>query len=147
MHSRKSIRTYADAAIPQECLDAILKAASLAPTSRDLRPCTFHLVTDREQLTQLGHAKAHGAAFTAHAGAAVVVAADSTVADTWIEDSAIAMTYMMLTAEALGLGCCWVQMHLRTDADGNSAEDNVRQILGLQEQHRIVGFLSLGVRR
>ena len=126
MHSRKSIRAYADAAIPQEHLDAILKAASLAPTS---------------------HAKAHGAAFTAQAGAAVVVAADSTVADTWIEDCAIAMTYMMLAAEALGLGCCWVQMHLRTDADGNSAEDNVRQILGLPEQHRIVGFLALGVRR
>ena len=33
------------------------------------------------------------------------------------------MTYMMLEAEVLGLGCCWVQMHLRSDADGNSAEE------------------------
>lgn len=45
---------------------------------------------------------------TADAATAIVVADDSETADTWIEDSSIAMTYMMLAAEEQNLGCCWV---------------------------------------
>lgn len=146
MRTRRSVRTYADRPIPPEQLETLLKAAALAPTSRNRKPCSFHLVTDRALLEQLASAKSAGAAFTSQAGAAIVTAADPEIADTWIEDSAIAMTYMMLTAEALGLGCCWVQMHLRSDAAGVSAEERVRQILGLPERSRIVGFLSLGMK-
>ncbi len=49
-----------------------------------------------------------------------------------------------LAAEEQNLGCCWVQVHLRKDADGRDAEENVREILGLPEQFRVVGFLALG---
>jgi nitroreductase len=144
MRSRRSIRAYAGDPIPAETLALLEEAASLAPTSRDRKPCRFYTVTDKAQLAQLAKAKAAGSAFTAQAAAAIVVAADSTVSDTWIEDSSIAMTYMMLAAEALGLGCCWVQMHLRSDENGISAEENVRHILALPEQFRVVGFLALG---
>jgi len=144
MRSRRSVRTYADTTLSQEQLDTLLEAASLAPTSRNRKPCRFFAVTERPVLEQLSQAKQAGAAFTAQSGAAIVVAADSEVSDTWIEDSSIAMTYMMLAAESLGLGCCWVQMHLRSDADGNSAEARVRDILDLPEHFRIVGFLALG---
>ncbi len=146
MRSRKSVRTYADSPIPQEQLDTILEAAAFAPTSRNRKPCRLFALTDRPALQQLSKAKQAGAAFTARAGAAIIVAADSEISDTWVEDSSIAMTYMMLAAESLGLGCCWVQMHLRFDADGNSAEERVRGILNLPERFRIVGFLALGVK-
>lgn len=95
-------------------------------------------------LQKLSKAKKAGAAFAADAAAAIVVAADSEKADTWIEDSSIAMTYMMLAAEEQNLGCCWVQMHLRKDEQGLDAEENVRVILGLPEKYRVVGFLVLG---
>ena len=144
MRSRKSVRNYADTPIPQGKLDKILEAASLAPTSRNRKPCTFIPVTERTTLEQLSTAKNAGAAFTAKAGAAIVVAADSEISDTWVEDSSIAMTYMMLIVEELGLGCCWVQMHLRFDAAGVSAEERVREILELPERYRVVGFLALG---
>ncbi|MBR3630294.1 MAG: nitroreductase family protein [Oscillospiraceae bacterium] len=146
MKSRKSIRRFADAPIPQEQLDMLMQAAALAPTSRNRRPCRFFLITERSQLAALSRAKQAGAAFTEQAGAAIVAAADSSVSDTWIEDSSIAMTYIMLEAEALGLGCCWVQMRLREDAEGHSAEENVRALLDLPEQFRVVGFLALGLR-
>ncbi|MBQ9695043.1 MAG: nitroreductase family protein [Oscillospiraceae bacterium] len=146
MRSRKSVRTYTDQPITQEQIDALLQAAALAPTSRNRKPCKFYVITDRVQLEALSKAKQAGAAFTAGANAAIVTAADSELSDTWIEDSSIAMTYMMLEAEALGLGCCWVQMHLRFDADGNRAEENVRELLNLPERFRIVGFLALGNR-
>lgn len=144
IQKRKSIRTYADTPIPQEVLDHILQVGELAPTSRNLKPCTFHLIQDREVLQKLSKSKKAGAAFASDAAAAIVVAADSEKADTWIEDSAIALTYMMLAAEEQNLGCCWVQMHLRKDADDRDAEENVREILGLPEKYRVVGFLALG---
>ncbi len=144
IEKRKSIRTYADTPVPQEILNHILQVGELAPTSRNLKPCTFHLVQDREVLQKLSKAKKAGAAFAADAAAAIVVAADSEKADTWIEDSSIAMTYMMIAAEEQNLGCCWVQVHLRRDADGRDAEENVREILGLSENYRVVGFLALG---
>ncbi len=144
IEKRKSVRTYADTPIPQETLDHILQVGNLAPTSRNLKPCTLHLVQDREVLRKLSKAKKAGAAFAADAAAAIVVSADSEKADTWIEDSSIAMTYMMLAAEEQNLGCCWVQIHLRIDADGRDAEENVREILGLPETYRVVGFLALG---
>ncbi len=141
---RKSIRTYADIPISQDVLNHILQVGELAPTSRNLKPCTFHLVQEREVLRKLSKAKKAGAAFAAAAAAAIVVAADSEKADTWIEDSSIAMTYMMLAAEEQNLGCCWVQTHLRKDENGRDAEENVREILGLPEKYRVVGFLALG---
>ena len=144
IEKRKSVLTYADTPIPQETLDHILQVGELAPTSRNLKPCTFHPVQDREVLQKLSRAKRTGAAFAADAAAAIVVAADSEKADTWIEDSSIAMTYMMLAAEEQNLGCCWVQVHLRRDAQGLNAEENVREILGLPEKYRVVGFLALG---
>lgn len=144
MRSRRSVRAYTDQPITQEQLDALLQAAAMAPTSRNRKPCQFYVITEPSQLETLSKAKQAGAAFTAGASAAIITAADSELSDTWIEDSAIAMTYMMLEAEALGLGCCWVQMHLRSDADGNSAEENVRRLLNLSEQMRIVGFIALG---
>lgn len=146
IQKRKSVRRYADKPIPQDMLDYILQAGDLAPTSRNLRPCTFHLVQDKETLRRLSKAKKAGAAFAADAGAAIVVAADSEKADTWIEDSSIALTYMMLAAEEQDLGCCWVQMHMRTSEDGRDAEENVREILGLTERFRIVGLLAIGCR-
>lgn len=147
IEKRKSVRSFSGKPVARDTLDYILSAGSLAPTSRNRRPCTFHLIEDKETLWKLSCAKQAGAAFAADAAAAVVVAADSEKADTWIEDSSIALTYMMLAAEEQELGCCWVQLHLRFSADGRDAQAYAREILGLPQNFRIVGFLALGYRK
>ena len=53
----KNIRTYAGTPIPQDVLDHILQVGEPAPTSRNLKPCTFHLMQDREVLQTLSKAK------------------------------------------------------------------------------------------
>lgn len=145
MLQRHSIRRYADEAIPEEKLEKILEAGRLAPTSMNRKPCVFCLVKDRETLEALASAKSAGAAMLASAGAAIVVFGDSNKADTWIEDSSIALTYMHLMATDQGVGSCWVQMHMRKDANGGDAEDNVRRIMSAPDSYRVVGVLSLGV--
>ncbi|MEE5993889.1 MAG: nitroreductase family protein [Oscillospiraceae bacterium] len=44
MKKRKSVRRYSGDAIPPETLDKSLFAGTLAPTSRNLKPCQFHLI-------------------------------------------------------------------------------------------------------
>ena len=100
---------------------------------------------DRETLKKLSSAKSAGAAFIADCDTAIAVFADGSRADTWVEDCSIAMSYMMLEAESLGVGSCWVQFHLRSGADGSDAEANLREILSVPEKYRIAGILSLGI--
>ena len=45
----------------------------------------------------------------AGADSAVVVIADPEKTDVWTEDCSIAMAYMHLAADSLGLGSCWIQ--------------------------------------
>lgn len=145
MRRRRSVRRYTGEAIPGDVTEEILKAGLLAPSSRNLKPCYFHVVHDRQLLAQLAAAKKAGGAFLKDADMAIVVCADETKADTWTEDCSIALTYMDLAAAERGIGSCWVQIHLRKDADGNDAEANVRRILHLGDTMRIAGILSLGM--
>ena len=143
MLKRRSTRKFSDEKVTKEELDKILQAALLAPTSMNRKPCNFMVVERKETLNELSQAKDHGADLIRGADKAIVVVADAMVADTWCEDSSIALTYMHLMATELNLGSCWVQIHLR-DRDGKDAEEVVRDILKIDNYYRIVGILALG---
>lgn len=145
MLKRRSVRKFKNIEVPEEKLKNILNAALLAPTSRNRNPCSFYVIKNKDILKKLSKAKKAGAAFLAEADCAVAVFADSEKADTWIEDSSIALTYMMLSAEEQGIGNCWCQLHMRFSEDGNDAEKNARGILSVPEEFRIVGVLGLGI--
>lgn len=144
MLKRRSTRSFKDDDISKDDLDKILQAALLAPTSMNREPCNFMVIENKETLSQLAESKDHGAALLKGANKAVAVIADTLVADTWIEDSSIALTYMHLMATELGLGSCWVQIHLRSK-DGVDAEAVVRDILKIDDYYRVVGILALGI--
>lgn len=143
--NRRSIRKYRDEDISEEKLEKILQAGLLAPTSRNIKPCEFVVVRDKDVLSKLAKTKKYGGGMLAKCNAAIVVIGDSEKSDTWIEDSAIALSYMNLMAANLGVGSCWCQIHLRSSLTGKDAEEAVREILSLAEKYRIVGMLALGI--
>lgn len=143
MLKRRSTRKFNDEKITKEELENILQAALLAPTSMNRKPCNFLVVERPETLKELSKCKNHGADLIAGADKAIVVIADTMMADTWCEDSSIALTYMHLMAAELDIGSCWVQVHLR-DKDGVDAEEVVRDIVKIDDHYRIVGILALG---
>jgi nitroreductase len=145
MLRRRSIRKYSDDEIPSDKLEKIIQAGLLAPTSRNRKPCKFLVVRDRSTLKKLSKSKRSGSKMLKDANAAIVVYADSDKADTWIEDSSIALSYMNLMAEEQGVGSCWVQIHLRKTGINKDSEDYVRELFNLDEKYRIVGILSLGI--
>lgn len=143
MLKRRSTRKFNEDPITKEELEKILEAALLAPTSMNRKPCNFMVVERKEVLKELSECKDHGANLIEGADKAIVVIADTLIADTWIEDSSIALTHMHLMATELDIGSCWVQVHLR-NKDGEDSEEIVKNILKIDDHYRIVGILALG---
>ena len=143
MLKRRSTRKFNDEPVTKEELEKILQAALLAPTSMNRKPCNFLVVERKETLVELSKCKNHGAELIANADKAIVVVADTMIADTRCEDSSIALTHMHLMATELNLGSCWVQIHLR-DKDGVDAEEVLRDIVKIDDHYRIVGILAIG---
>ena len=143
MLKRRSVRKYTDEEIPKEKLNRILQAGLLAPTSRNLRPCNFLVIENKEK--EISKSKAFGASFVKDANKAIAVIANGEISDTWIEDSSIALAFMHLMAAEQDIGSCWIQIHLRKSKLGKSTEDLVRDILGIDDYFRIVGILALGI--
>ena len=143
MLKRRSTRKFNDEPVTKEELEKILQAALLAPSSMNRKPCNFLVVERKETLVELSKCKNHGAELIANADKAIVVVADTMIADTWCEDSSIALTHMHLMATELNLGSCWVQIHLR-DKEGVDAEEVLRDIVKIDDHYRIVGILAIG---
>lgn len=142
---RRSVRKFRDEDVTKDQLDRILKAGLLAPTAMNRKPCNFLIVSNKETLKELSEVKEHGSKFLAGADKAIVVTASTLEADTWIEDSSIALSFMHLMAANIGVGSCWIQMHLRKSSDGEDSEKLVRDIIKIDDHYRIVGILALGI--
>ena len=131
-YTRRSIRKFVDQPVEVKKVEAILKAGLLAPSGKAVYPCEFIIVDDPDVLGIIAKAKKHGATFVAKAPVAIVVVADTSKTDVWIEDASIVSSFMLIEAENQGLGCCWIQMRLRGTDDGKPVTDNLRQILNLK---------------
>ena len=140
IRNRYSVRAYLDKPVEREKLDAVLEAARLAPSARNLQGWRFVVVQEPETRARLSTA-ANNQAFVAKAP--VVIACCGTNPDYVMRcgqhaypiDVAIAMSFMSIQAVEEGLGTCWI---------GSFYEDQVRAILGIPEKARVVELLTLG---
>ena len=145
MRNRRSIREYTADKIPSDKLNMILQAGLLAPSSKNIRPVEFIVVEDTTMLEKLSKSKQAGAGMLSNAACAIVVIGDTRKADAWIEDCSLAMGYMLLMAENLGIAACWVQERLRKTSLGKDAGTYVKEILNIPEYYEVEAILSLGV--
>lgn len=138
------MRKFTPELLSAEDVRLLLRAALIAPSSKGSHCWQFVVVDDQPTLQALSHCKAQGSDFLSGAPLAVVVLANPAESDVWIEDASVATTMMLLQAEDLGLGACWIQVRERFDAEGESAEDNVRQTLGIPEYLRVLSIVAVG---
>ena len=142
--NRRSIRKYTDEEISPENVKQILEAALVAPSSKSKMPCQFVVVENKSTLSSLAKCKDFGAKPIEKCSLAVVVTADPLVSDVWVEDASVATTMMLLQAEDLGLGACWVQIRNRCMPDGKPAEEMVRHALHVPERFRVLSIVAVG---
>ncbi len=143
---RRSIRKYQPQAVEPEKLQKLVQAALLAPSSRGKNPWEMIVVQNKETLRELGKCRHPQQAFLPDAPAAIVVLADTTITDVWVEDCSIVMTMLQLEAECLGLGSCWVQIRKRmAQGEQQTSNDFVKELLHIPAQYDVLGIVSLGV--
>ena len=144
MEQRRSCRNFTAQSVEPEKQALLLRAAQLAPSGRNIRPLEFVVIEEKETLAQLGNCRNPNQPFLPGAALAVAVLGDREKSDTWVEDGSIAMAFMQLEAERLGLGSCWVQIRLRESNQGMSSEAFVRTLLGIPEQMGVLAILAVG---
>jgi nitroreductase len=140
---RRSIRVYKPGVIPQETLEALLKAAMAAPSACAKDPWHFVVVQKPETLSRLASALPNGQMLPS-AAAGIVVCGDLQEAHDhqvsyMLQDCAAAIENLLLAANALGLGACWLGIHPRPDRI-----QKVTAILGLPSQVLPVCCVALG---
>lgn len=61
----------------------------------------------------------------------------------WIEDAAIASSYILLAAEQYGLGACWVHIRNRMGQE-KTADEEIRSLLGVPENYAVLNLIAIG---
>jgi len=137
---RCSVRGYQDRPVEKEKTDKVLEAARLAPSASNRQEWRFVVVQNRDTRQRLMKA-AKGQAFV---GEAPVIIACCAKTDDHVMtcgqmcypiDIAIAIEHMALEAAEEGLGSCWI---------GAFYEDQVKEILSIPQNIRVVELLALG---
>lgn len=144
LRKRRSIRVYTGEPVERQTVDLLVEALLRAPSSRSINPWEFIVVDDRETLTMLSSAKQHGSKFLKDAAMGIVVCADSTKSDVWVEDCSIASILVQMTAFSLGLGSCWIQIRNRQHDRNATSEQYIQGLLGLPEHIKVESIISIG---
>ena len=142
---RRSHRRFTEEPVSENDLRSILRAALMAPTGHGARNWQFITVRDADTLAFLSTVRPAGSTFLKGAAAVVAVLGEPEAQSTWIEDGAIAAVTMQYQAQERGLGSCWCQIRGREGtAEGKTAEDLVRERLGIPAQFAVLCLVGFG---
>jgi nitroreductase len=144
LRTRRSIRKYEKKVIHKESLEILKEALLRCPSSRGINPWMFVFVDDPDLLRLLAQAKEHGSSFLKDAALGIVVCGDEIKSDVWVEDCSIASIVAQLTAQFLGLGSCWIQIRKRPHSQEKTAEEYIREILGIPQHLNVESIISIG---
>ena len=140
---RRSCRKYTGEKVSEEIVNEILKIALLAPSSWGQHPIEFVVLRDRKTIEAVSRCKRMGAGPLPTADVAIVVMANTSNCELWIEDAAVASTYILLAAEQFGIGACWVHMRNRA-GQRTTADEEIRKILGVPNNYSVLNVVALG---
>ena len=108
---RRSIRNYEDKMIPKEIIEKIVEAGTYAPSGRGKQSSIIIAITNKEIRDKLSkiNAKIMGVENDPFYGAPVVlVVLSKKDIPTYIYDGSLVMENLMLSANSLGIGSCWI---------------------------------------
>ena len=138
--SRRSVRSYKEKQIPEECLHRVIESARMAPSARNKQDWKFVVVQDEEKRDEL-HRASNGQKFVKEAPTVIVGVATKPENEmksgvpTGIVDVTIAMDHMALKATEEGLGTCWI---------GAFSQEDVKDILNIPDGCRVVALMTIG---
>ena len=137
--ARYSLRKYTGQPVEAEKVQKVLEAALCAPTAHNLQPRRIYVLSGPVQMEKVNRCT------SCHFGepCVLMVGYDDTVSwkrefdgkDYGEVDATIAATQMMLEAQQLGLGTCWI---------GFYDPQKLAEEFPLPENIHIIGLITLG---
>ena len=166
IQSRRSTRKYAPTSVEREKLEQVVEAGRYAPSGGNSQTTHFIVIQKKEVLDKLAElvkqefakmevqegmyvsmvhsieAAKKGAYIFHYNAPALIVTANQRDYGNNIADCACALENMMLMANALNLGSCWInQLRWLNESEAVNA---VFRRFGMSEGERIYGAVSIG---
>ncbi len=142
---RRSIRKYKDKMIPKEIIEKIVEAGTYAPSGMGMQSSIIIAITNKETRDKLSklNAKIMGADIDPFYGAPVVlvVLAKKDI-PTHVYDGSLVMENLMLAANSLGIGSCWI--HRAKEEFETDEGKEILKSLGIEEEYEGIGHCILG---
>src|SRR5262245_46724904 len=134
IRARRNVRQFTDEPLPPDQLDRILEAGWRTPSSKNIQPWDFVVVTDRDQLAELSKVWQF-ASHVAASAATVALVIPAAGATGMHYDLGQATMSMMIAAADLGIG------------SGHSAvgdQELARSVLGLPADRTCAYLIAFG---
>lgn len=145
LKSRRSIRKYSDKPVPQEMLDRIIEAGLYAPSGMGRQDSIIICVTDkktRDALSALNAKIMGGNADPFYGAPAVLIVLVKKDCPTGIYDGSLVMQNLMLAADELGLGSCWI--HRAKEEFELEEGKQLLKKLGIEGEYEGIGHCIVG---
>lgn len=134
---RRSVRKYGEEPVTEEELRQVLEAGRWAPSRGNSQPWKFIVMKDDHVRKDVAAAISTGK-FLAEAPVGVAVVVDPESSKHPEQEGAAATQNMLLAANALGLGTCWISVH------GTDWQEAVRRTLGVPDGEWVISVISIG---
>lgn len=149
IQKRRSIRNFKNKPVDDTAIRSIVDAARLSPSACNAQPWRFIAVTEKSLLEELVNRGMGGAVPNKWAASAPVIIIGCAVLNLMTHylgeavkgiqyhqiDMGISMEHMVLRATEMGLGTCWI---------GWFREKNIRKILNIPKDWKIISLIALG---
>lgn len=142
IRTRRTIRKFTQEDIPAEHLHTLIDAARLAAFGGNIQALRYAIVKDK-QMREIVFSATKWAAYLPdgtpaeeeHPTAYILVYGDQTIKQDFSVDAGAAVTNILLAAQELGLGSCWI---------GSLNRTVLRSALQIPEQMSILYAVALG---
>jgi nitroreductase len=169
IYGRRSVRNYTDESLDEERLKEIIKAGTFAPNGNGVDPLRFVIITNKDKMKGYSDiakkifieylkagladaipekrtgiegliAKLGNPAFNIFYNApSLVLVFAAPVAFSPVEDGALAAENMMLAAQSMGIGSCWIGF-----ASPLGASKDMMEEFGVPMDHKLIAPIIFG---
>ncbi len=142
IHTRRSVRQFAETPVTDEQIETLLRAGMAAPSAGNGQPWRFVVVRDEATRAKLAEATPYSKPI-GRAPVGIVVLAEPAAEKfpgRWPLDCSAATQNILLAAHATGLGTVWLGVNPEPDREAAVAE-----ILGVPGNLRVVCMIAVGV--
>ena len=141
--SRRSIRSFTNKKVSDEIINTLLQSAICAPSAKNGQTWFFSVVQNKEILDKIDSVveciRGGNIFYNANTVIFVAMQSDSKWGET---DCAAATQNILLTANSLGLGSCWIGC-CREELQGENASE-YKRLMKMPEDYTLLYGIAIG---